>query len=264
VWRHPEENLDVLRTAALATTTDDGEQIEPQAVAELGEDAWVVDRGKALRFVIVDQVNEMFTVLDCGTDKCKNQSAAVSLATKVAQKLPAASDNQRRMGELLGKVDMGDWAESPVPKLDRYPWDRVSLDGSIRGGDHAISLELARKPAEGSDARIEAWKKKLTRPEPLEGVGDGGFVSATPQKVEHLFYVAETETVVRLSCAAGLCPTRKVADDIAQRVAEKALDPDNFVDPDAKRPRPFVPRGHVKGRAERIWYPFKRFWLKIR
>ena len=34
--------------------------------------------------------------------------------------------------------------------------------------------------------------------------------------------------------------------------------------PDAERPRPYVPRGNVKGRAERIWLPPGRFWLPVR
>jgi hypothetical protein len=79
-----------------------------------------------------------------------------------------------------------------------------------------------------------------------------------------VFPVPETETVLRLRCNKGLCPSRDTAVALAQRAAQKALDPENFIDPEAERPLPFVPRGNVKGRAERIWLPLSRFWLPVR
>jgi hypothetical protein len=51
---------------------------------------------------------------------------------------------------------------------------------------------------------------------------------------------------------------------VAQRAATTALDASTFIDADADRPQPFVPRGNVKGRAARIWLPLSRFWLPIR
>ena len=55
-----------------------------------------------------------------------------------------------------------------------------------------------------------------------------------------------------------------VNDLAAGLVAELAEHPENFIDPEAERPLPFVPRGNVKGRAERIWLPLSRFWLPVR
>ena len=79
-----------------------------------------------------------------------------------------------------------------------------------------------------------------------------------------VFPVPKSEVVVALRCHAGLCPTRQTAVALARRAANRAEDPENFIDPEAKRPQPFVPRGNVKGRADRIWLPLSRFWLPIR
>ena len=81
---------------------------------------------------------------------------------------------------------------------------------------------------------------------------------------QYAFAVPATEAVIRMQCSAGLCPTPEVARELAKRAYQKAHDASNFVDPAAERPQPYVPRGNVKGRAERIWLPLSRFWLPIR
>jgi hypothetical protein len=67
-----------------------------------------------------------------------------------------------------------------------------------------------------------------------------------------------------MRCRKGLCETADVALALARRAAQTAVDPDNFIDAAADRPKPFVPMGNVKGRADVIWLPFDRFWLDIR
>ncbi|MFO7561600.1 MAG: hypothetical protein R6X02_16360, partial [Enhygromyxa sp.] len=64
-------------------------------------------------------------------------------------------------------------------------------------------------------------------------------------------------------CRAGMCPDRETARALAERARQKGGDPENFVQKGVSRPRPFVPRGNVKGRAEVIWWPTNRFWKKI-
>ena len=50
---------------------------------------------------------------------------------------------------------------------------------------------------------------------------------------------------------------------LAKRVFDNAADPTHFIDPDGVVPSPFVPRGNIKGRAEVIWLPLKRFGTKL-
>lgn len=68
-----------------------------------------------------------------------------------------------------------------------------------------------------------------------------------------IFPVPATETVIRLECNIGLCAGPDEARALANRALQKAQDAGNFIDPAAERPRPYVPRGNVKGRADRIW-----------
>src|SRR5690606_15649021 len=92
----------------------------------------------------------------------------------------------------------------------------------------------------------------------------GGYAGEDENGYTFLFGVPESESVVRIRCNVGLCSERQEAVALARRAAAKASDASNFIDPEAEQPSPFVPRGHVKGRAERIWLPLSRFWLPLR
>ena len=78
-----------------------------------------------------------------------------------------------------------------------------------------------------------------------------------------MFTIPETKLVVELACRPGLCPDRATARALADRAWEKGRDPENYIQRGVSRPRPFVPRGNVKGRAEVIWWPTSRFWMSI-
>ena len=77
------------------------------------------------------------------------------------------------------------------------------------------------------------------------------------------FSVSETQTVVDIECGRGICADASVLMDLASRAQVKAGDITNYVDPNAWRARPYVPRGNVKGRADRIWWPMGRFWTEV-
>ena len=128
---------------------------------------------------------------------------------------------------------------------------------------HAIHVEIEWQPESGLDAALEARKQTLGSPEPVDGLGPAAWYALTPNGHTFLFAVPETELIVELSCKSGMCPDRETARALADRAREKGSDPENFVQKGVSRPRPFVPRGNVKGRAEVIWWPTSRFWKKI-
>lgn len=261
-WRGPDEGTEVVRSAALAALGSNKETA--QAQAELGEDAWLVEDENRFSVVIADAPNTMVAMLECGKARCADAATALELGKLVRDKLPAASKDRRRMRELLGQKDVGEWPEKPTltPKL--YEWDRVSLDGTTRGGAHMLSLRVRHKPERGLEATAAEWRNALERPEEAAVLGDNAWHSDGPGGHRFVFIVPQTESVLALHCGGGLCPDRETADALAKRAAEKALDANNFIDPEAERSRPYVPRGNVKGRAERIWLPFSRFWLPVR
>ena len=113
------------------------------------------------------------------------------------------------------------------------------------------------------DARLDELVSGLEGVEPVKGLGETAYSGQTNQGVAHVFTVPESDSVISTVCGPMLCPTDEVALDLAKRAATKALDVETFVDDEAERPVPFVPRGNVKGRARRIWYPFDRFWLAV-
>ena len=87
----------------------------------------------------------------------------------------------------------------------------------------------------------------------LVGPADHGRIDGLPSAV-----------AVRMTCAEGLCPNPDVLDALAERAQQRAKDRDIVLRHDPSFPKPFVPRGFVKGRADRIWLPFRRFWTRVR
>ena len=122
------------------------------------------------------------------------------------------------------------------------------------------------RPPEGLADKLAAIQADIPNARVDDSVATGAIVgdAASGLGTQYAFAVPATEAVVRLQCSAGLCPTPEVARDLARRAYQKAHDAGNFIDPTAERPNPYVPRGNVKGRAERIWLPLSRFWLPIR
>ncbi len=277
-WRSPIEGLEVLRDAALAefgagplaaTMVERYGAIarEAGALPDLGEDAWIVamdGSGGGWAVVHADAKHELLSVLECGRRRCKTQTDAVALATEVAARIPTAAKDPERLPELLGQADAGGLPEVPVELGPLYYWDHLSFAGAVLDDSHALGIEIEWQPEVGLEAALDARKEKLgDAAESVEGLGPSAWYALTPNGHTFVFAVLETQLVLELSCRAGLCPDRETARELAERAQEKGADPENFVQKGVSRPRPFVPRGNVKGRAEVIWWPTSRFWKKI-
>jgi signal peptidase I len=268
-WRAPDEPLELLRDAALRAAGT-SRAAAKQVMDESGEDAWLAGDEQKFTFVRVDAKAQVVFVLECGRQRCTSDTEALTVAGVVQARVPTASKDRSRLPELLRASDLGPenggWKElAGRAAPERYEYDRMRLDGSIRDGAYSLGLWVWRKPAEGLEGKVQALVAELGATAD-EGVARGGFSGPTPvgKGRTHVFPVPATESVIRVDCSQGLCPGDDAARAVANRAYQKAQEAANFVDPTAERPRPYVPRGNVKGRADRIWLPLGRFWLPIR
>ena len=266
-WRAPDEPEEFLRDAALRAVGSSREQAR-QVIDDSFDDAWLAPGADKFSFVRVDQASQVVFVLECGKQRCASEADALALARAVQARVPAASKDRSRLPELLTPGDLPGWKEltptTPPPERDEY--DRLRLDGSIRDADYSVDIEVWLRPAEGLEAKRAALAAEIVGGAPDEGVAPGAVSgpSAVGKGTQFVFAAPATESLVRLRCSSGLCPGPAEARALATRAYQKAQDAGNFIDPDAERPRPYVPRGNVKGRAERIWLPPNRFWLPVR
>ena len=272
-WRAPDEPEAIIRDAALHAlggprSLGASANSPKQVVDEAGADGWLAHDDQRFGFVRVDERAQVTFVLECGRQRCASEADALALAKLIQSRIPAASKDRSRLPELLTAADLAGWKElaptTPPPERDEY--DRMRLDGSIRDAAYSLALEVWRRPSEGVEGKRAAIAAGITGATPAEGVAPGAITgpAAVGKGTQFLFAVPATETVVHMTCSSGLCPAPEEAQALAARAFQKAQDPGNFIDPNAERPRPYVPRGNVKGRAERIWLPLRRFWLPVR
>lgn len=264
-FRKPTEGTSFVRDAALrgfGSGSGSAERIS-ELVPGAGDDALRVVRPEGPVYVVTDPVREIVIVLECGASFCTDANKGIELLKKVAEGMPAAAADRRKLRVLLTGGEVPGWEEVPVGAPELAEFDRVRLEGTVRGKEHTLELEAWLRPDEGLAAKVAAIGSAagLTSD---DSVVANGLAGEDDEAFTFVFGVPESQTVVRLACRKGLCPTRESAKSLATRAAAKAVDPTNFIDPNAERPRPFVPRGNVKGRAERIWLPLSRFWLPIR
>jgi len=260
-WRHPEEEIAWLRDAALHSVGTSRDQAE--ALPELGRDAWLASLGEQHACVIVDEALRMVVLLECGRDRCSSREQAVHLARNVAARIPQAAEDRNAFSDLLRQADAPGWTEESAPLPELAAFDRATLEGTARDSGHSVDVRVWLRPPEGLEAKVAGLSEAEGGLQPDDSVRVGGRSSEDDGFV-HLFQVPQSSAVVRLRCGAGLCPDMEASVALAERVADKAMDESTFVDPAAVRSSPFVPRGHVKGRAERVWLPLDRFWLPVR
>lgn len=260
-FRKPAEGTAFVRDAALRAFGSGSGSAE--RVDAIGDDALRVQRPEGPIFVITDAVREIVVVLECGASFCTDAAKGVELAKKVVEGMPAAAGDRRKLRVLLTAGEVPGWEELPVAAPELAEFDRVRLEGTVRGREHTLEIEAWLRPEEGLAAKVTALATSLGLAADTS-VAAGGFAGEDDDGFTFVFGVPESSSVVRLACRKGLCPTRESALALAHRAAAKAIDPTAFIDPEAERARPFVPRGNVKGRAERIWLPLSRFWLPIR
>ncbi len=266
VFRKPKQSIDVLQDAALRAVGSSA--AEAPLAPELGERAWAVEADDVFTVVMTDDVRDMVVVLDCGRGVCKGSADARGLAKVVLDRVPKASSDRRQLRKMLSEEDVTAMAgtalvDQKVLQPPRNPFDRTRLEATVQGKDHSLEVEAWHEPEVGLAAKVGEIAGPLDLAS-SDAVGTHGRFGEDDAAFHAVFAVPGSDTVVRIRCRKGLCENADVALAIARRAAQKAEDPENFIDPDAQRPKPFVPMGNVKGRADVIWLPFERFWLKIR
>jgi signal peptidase I len=277
-WRAPSEGLDILRDAALAeyglgplagamrdrwgAETGDSETGEA-AVPDLGPSAWVFERDGVFVVVHADAATELLAVLECGPKRCKSRTDAIALATDVASRFPTVAKDRERITELLGQADAGALPEVPLLNPGAYYWDHLSVVGVVLDDSHSIRIDVEQMPGGGLEDALEQRRQELDGAEAVEGLGPSAYYADTPNGHTFLFTVPQNQLLIELACRPGLCPDVETARKLADRAREKGLDAENYLQKGVSKPRPFVPRGNVKGRAEVIWWPTARFWKKI-
>ena len=264
VFRKPKQSIDMLQDAALRAVGSSA--ADAPLVAELGERAWLVPHEHAFTLVATDDVRDMLVVLDCGRDVCTTAEAVRALGKTVLDRVPKASSDRRQLRKMLVEADIpnsGEVTDLKATQPARNPFDRTRLEATVEGKGHSVELEVWHKPEEGLAAKVAevAGPLDLTS---SDAVGKHGHSGEDDKGFQHVFAVPSSDTVVRVHCRRGLCEDGDAALALARRAAQKASDPDNFIDAAADRPKPYVPMGNVKGRADVIWLPFDRFWLEIR
>lgn len=273
VFRKPKQSIDMLQDAALRSV---GTSAAEAALApDLGERAWIVEGQDVHTVVMTDDVRDMVVVLDCGTAVCRSAEAAQGLGTVVRDRIPKASSDRRQLRKMLRSEDVSAMVgrsndaagEGGITNLEvlqppRNPFDRTRLEATVQGKGHSLELEVWHEPEEGLSAKVTAIAGPLDL-RSSAAVGEHGLAGEDDEAFHHVFSVPASDTVIRLRCRRGLCEDADVALALARRAAQEATDADNFIS-DAQRPKPFVPMGNIKGRADVIWLPFERFWLKVR
>jgi hypothetical protein len=232
-------------------------------VPSLGEDAYSIDTGDRWNLVVADLARDVVIVLECGKSACPTSAKLVEIGRSIVDGIGAAAGDRRKMRVLFTSGDVPGWDEVPVAIPELHEYDRVFLESTVRGKDHSLEVEAWLRPDDGLAAKLAAVAR-AEQMQPDEAVAPGGMSATTDDAFAMAFAIGDSSTVVRVVCHRGLCPTKELALGLAHRAAAKAVDATNFINPEAERPRPFVPRGNVKGRAERIWLPLARFWLPIR
>ena len=265
-WRAADEGEEFVREAALAALGS-SRQSATQILDEFGDDAWLATDEHRFSIVRADQRGQLVFSLECGRQRCASERDALALARVVEGHAPDAVKERARLADLLTAADVPGFKELPaLPLAERYEYDRLRLDATIRDVGYSLGAWVWLRPPEGLGAKVEALRAKIEGARIDESFAAGAVVGAASDGhgTQVVFAVPETEAVVRLQCSSGLCPSEDIVRAIAQRTRLKARDAAAFIDPAAERPYPYVPRGNVKGRAERIWLPLSRFWLKVR
>lgn len=260
-WRAPREGAEFLRSAAAhAAGLDAG--AEPQTLGD-GANA-IVGASEHGRVVVARAAgDEVVFVLECGSARCSNDAQALELAGRIADAAPAAAKSAESLVSLLTRETLGDkWAETPPIYPELYEWDRVVLTARVQDTAYATTVDVTRvDPSELPE--LEA-QRRAVHASAQDDPRTGGY-RADQGAAGEVFGFSEPSTgaFVELSCTRQLCSSPGVYEALVDRAREKVQDTGNFVDPQHQLDQPFVPRGNVKGRAERIWWPVPRFWTPI-
>jgi hypothetical protein len=197
----------------------------------------------------------------CGKRWCTDSASAQAFARKIAQRIPAASEQGHRLRELVTSADLSGTSEFPLPVPTAYPWDRVEASAKLNSPLYEATLAVRLHPVEGAAAAMARWASQASGVKAETSFGTGTQLAAGDDFYEVVF--ARSDAVIRMRCGKGLCGDEDSARKLARRAYDNAENAANFIDENAMVPRPFVPRGNIKGRAEVIWLPIGRFGTPI-
>ncbi len=212
-----------------------------------------------------DATRKTAFVIECGLARCADAGAALDLGRAVAKTASTMSDREEQVGKLLGAADVPGWTRIDNEAPLRYGWDVVLLRALARGGATQVSLHIERGETMATEG-VQQRRQSLAATGHIADVADiegSAFSASAGDDWLIVGGIPQTNLLYELRCGHGVCPDLDTASELARRVATKAIDASTFIDPNAERPQPFVPRGNVKGRADRIWLPTARFWLRI-
>lgn len=253
------QGKDLLRDAALLMAGDS--RATAASLPEFGDDAWIVEGDGVITIVQVHASDSLVTVLECGRQRCATSKDAIVIASSVKERAPNAARDRRRMSELLRPSDAPSWTPHAVSLPLKMPWDSATYRASARGTEHAVRVRVERSPEIGVNARLAELQSSMSEAAREDSLGVEAWRNLRGSRI--VFAAPKTNTVVDIDCGLGVCPTLEVTRVLARRAFDKVQDITNFVDPSARRSRPFVPRGNVKGRADVIWWPTHRFWTPV-
>lgn len=260
-FRRPAEGAQFVRDAALRSLG--GDIATASRVAELGDEAYAVEGGDRWNLVIADLTRDVVVLLECGKSACPSQARLLEIGRAIGEGIGPAAGDRRKLRVMFTSGDVPGWEEVPVGAREQYEFDQIALEGTVRGREHSLDVEVWLRPDEGIAGKLAAVGA-ADRMQPDTAVAPGGLFVTTDDAFVAAFAVDASQSVVRIACHRGLCSDKDAALALAHRAAGNVAVADNFIDPAKESPRPFVPRGNVKGRAERIWLPLSRFWLPIR
>lgn len=266
VLRNPpygiERALDLLFAAA---GTRRGTVPHDPEVGVPGGLSWILPARPAdahLTWIGADLARRVAVAVRCPRSVCPDEAALRDRVRPLVRRLPDVGSDPRAFAAWAAEAG----ARPTGGVGEGAPYERLSARGSRKDGAYQLAVSVVRKPKAGLAAEaarvLEADGARDVRPVPAIGPdvrayrtagGDLGLVVPVPA----------TATLVHLTCSQGLCPNPEVLEALGRRAHERASDAATFVDPDAMRPKPYVPRGNVKGRADRIWWPPGRFWKRI-
>lgn len=220
--------------------------------------SWSFERDDRRVWIGVDLARRLAASFACGPTTCPDRARYEARVRSLVADLADAGTDPRRFRALAGRIG---GAAGAQPEGAAY--ERLAARGSRKGGGYRLEVRVERHPAGGLAAAVaRAVAGRPSDPAPDVAAGARRFGSDGGARTI-VVPVAASDTVVRLTCSPDLCPEDATLTALAKRAAERAAAPENFVDPQALRPKPFVPRGNVKGRADRIWWPPGRFWKAV-
>ena len=256
-WKGLDEGVELIRQIALehlqVTRSD------MQALVDIGDDAWIVDQKHQYAAMVINSKLDLAFFVECGRQRCSTRELIQELTKRISERtLKMQDDRQITLANLLVSEDVGAWEQVEKPIDSNYYWDDVRLEASLANSDFSITIKASYKPEEGLAAQLAAWRNEMPNAVPDSTVAQGGLSSSDGNRIQLLFAIEASDLVVAIDCGLGLCSNLEATAKIAKRIAQNARDKSRFIDPNAEIWRPFVPRGHIKGRADLIWLPTHR------